>query len=1574
MSFFDRLGDLAKSLGEAAVAQPRFIWDMAQAPFNDNQEYNGFKQTLSTAASHWAKSTVAPIGEVANMPGIKQTLETAMVPYRNYVAPAIGAGLLAVNPEYQRENANLSGMDLIAKAFQEGRTVADGGVDEYGRQAPTDKWRRKISPGQALIGDIGALIPGVQGSDKVDWRSQESINSFYGHGMPEFFSGASDLGFSFLDPTLALGKVSKAVRSSDLVTNTFERGIVKTDVVAAANRRAVASERIMQAADSLHEASLVGPDAVPTITNEYTDWIKRLTAGDVNYALSDPLLDKAPARSTIAYALGESSDFKTTGLIAAGAGLGNKDAIAKLKEMPQYYDIGASLERAQGEVDALARFQVNKDLHATTPDGQMSFEFAHQDPAVNLEAKKEFDSLMQRDATLRALVEASQTEQMTRGIGSAPMRALDKLRADTRAAKYAAAKSEAEKKIFGTSVTEYQPTPFHKLIQIVNRPFGERPSGHVNLNDSDSLNEVAAAVERGLKLTNGGKLGGFDTNVANKLITGYASALTPEARSAVVKQLDSYIATSIMKARGVSEEKALEIYAKHDRGRTSAIDSIKKDLYMVDSDGSLIRDAWLSSQTANSLPMMDYDLLNSVLKKNNPAIPVLNDLTTQTIDSLDFLNELFKAGALIRAGYLVRNTAEAQLRIGSTLGTMTSLRHLGKGMNNFIYNTTKNPGQRAIDRLESISKSPEIVDLKSQLADLDKELAEIETKMSAISAQADHPQSIPDLHTLSALHQELSDVRTATNASIEQKMVSDTSKRRLFTGTFEHEALNGKVYKLTESLGGDWGDIYRAEVSSANTVTNFIESGADIAQQGYIHTGTGVLKPDAVNYFSGWADTLTRSFGNSAVAKMLANQANTPTDVINWMLKTEEGRAARRAVPVKLETTYDVEQYVARTKNFLDNYLPSPELQQVLSKPEGFEITEQMLRDHFAGWDVKDLPTIHGDLLEENLNMNGENILRRLQRGAFHLLGDLPEDSWSRNPVYNEFYNRELTRRIDSATVAHEKMLGKKMLPTDELPANIVAEQYKAAHQVALRETKKLLFTIDRRTNAATTLRWVLPFFSAYLNTTKTWGRIIAENPQVAVRGYTAFTAPNRAGNAYDENGNLVSSENASMNDTIILQVPEGIKKLPFVGKGLSSLDQMGVQKKSLDVIMQGNIGLPVGPPVSIAASEIVKRQPKFEDTLRWAIPYGPDRNAAMALLPAWAKRQITKGMGQDSPEYANTYELIWNTEQFKRKQAGQDPASEKEIKDMTDAFYNMRTVANLILPFAPSFKTPYKFYIDQFHSYQNLYGIDAKTKFFEDYPDFFTFSTSLSKNNTGAAATVGAVDNSKKYADLIADVRTDDPKLIGLIANSGVTYEFSKAAYMWQQSNTLSPGSSETFRGTNDPVQAQKETEASLGWIKYRKVMDQIDAVMESRGLSNLRSAKAADLAAYKKILVQQLGQQNKAWYDDYLDSDGSKTNKAIRGFEKILSNEKFMADHGQDPTWKSLAIYLNVRNQVSDALVARGGTAITNKKNADLAAILETTANHLKQQDIGFGDIYDRYLDSDRVYDIVYSTKAVQ
>ena len=80
-------------------------------------------------------------------------------------------------------------------------------------------------------------------------------------------------------------------------------------------------------------------------------------------------------------------------------------------------------------------------------------------------------------------------------------------------------------------------------------------------------------------------------------------------------------------------------------------------------------------------------------------------------------------------------------------------------------------------------------------------------------------------------------------------------------------------------------------------------------------------------------------------------------------------------------------------------------------------------------------------------------------------------------------------------------------------------------------------------------------------------------------------------------------------------------------------------------------------------------------------------------------------------------------------------------------------------------------------------------------------------------------------------------------------------------------------------------------------------------------------------------------------------------------------MADHGNDPTWKSVRLYLNIQSDIESMLAERKAAGlpatITAKANADLAQILETAVNKLKQEDIGFGDLYDRYLSYDPVFD---------
>lgn len=172
---------------------------------------------------------------------------------------------------------------------------------------------------------------------------------------------------------------------------------------------------------------------------------------------------------------------------------------------------------------------------------------------------------------------------------------------------------------------------------------------------------------------------------------------------------------------------------------------------------------------------------------------------------------------------------------------------------------------------------------------------------------------------------------------------------------------------------------------------------------------------------------------------------------------------------------------------------------------------------------------------------------------------------------------------------------------------------------------------------------------------------------------------------------------------------------------------------------------------------------------------------------------------------------------------------------------------------------------------------------------------------------------------------------------------------------------------------------------------MDSIDNDLQDRGLSSTQQKGAEDLA-FKASIINKLsvktdadgnpiinpktGQiEQTAWYDDYLDSDGSKTNRVIVGLGKILTNEKFIKANKNNPTWKSVSAYLDLRKALAQELVNRKVKSINAKANADLRDLYDGTVNKLKQDDkLGFAYVYDRFLSQDLVYDKYLTPKERQ
>jgi hypothetical protein len=1525
VSVWNRIGDVASTAAKNAfkfggevvgsgVGIARFAWDVGTAPWNNQAQYNGFIQPFKTAAAKQGGDIIKPYssagGAIMKVPGVAPALERI-----NYV-----------NREYIREP--LTTYNLVLGDITSGRedltAIFDPNVYRKAYQGA-----QEISFGQAALA-VGRNVYDPK-FNVYDPKQREA--AFKKSAWGKALSGGLDLSIQLVgDVTLAAGKAVKVLKASDV-------GVGKLT-----NADAVA-----KAAEDITKAQYGEVNRMTKILDDFT-------ANDSAYAISHPMVKSSSNPGLLAHLLGDSIDRDETALILRSA-MSDPAAMDELRLQRRY--ITDALETARGDLSSVDEYKL-----FAAPDNSGMIPFLNDNPAVIEDAKANYASLAENDKYFAKLMEIGQgggALTRTTGVG---LQGIENLVAEGRATKF-------YDKVNGNPRVEvFQPTPFHRLYQKISWAQGEKPAGLIDFNDADSYREVIATTNQLDSILN------LDPAESKAILDSYIAARTPEERMIATINLEGNALRRIAAKYGYDEELANKIYNEYSGARTSALRSIKDNGFMVDLDEGILKVPQLESQTADFLPIMDFQLMDNLLRRRSSELrKVIGAGKDSFFTVADVLQDAFKAGALLRLGYTMRNGIDSQLRIAASVGSLATLRHLGPGLKNAINNSVAVPA-RFIDSYRAVDQGMNIKQVQDSSVKVINELNKLKTTIGELEAKLSlKPDDIDlngELNTLKLLQEEKVAVYNHYADVLSRKGIKDP-KQRIGAGSYKVTTSDGEVYDLNDAFGGPLGDMFRKIASSGNSFERMVDSNTDMYMRKLSSKGIGAVRPSDPGYFEQWAQTLRQQFGNSAVVnKIIAGESI--DDITKWIRNSPEGRDLRKRLAID---SADSGEYVNRINGFLDQYLP---IQSGL-RGKLKEITAGDLRTTFK--DPTDLPVIHGHVLQEALFNASQVKGREIINTAFKFLGTLPEDAWARNPLYVYLYRREAKRRLDVMT-------GQKV---ERLTMDEQAKLMSQAHKIAQREMKGILFNIERRSNLATAFKYISPFFSAQENSYKTWLKLAAANPAVVNRGYLVWNAPNQAGLVTDQEGNEVPAGQTTGNDIIWVGLPKGITKIP----GLQSLTEMGIPKGSLDILFQGGLDLlymkgspnvfsdifPVGPYVAIPASEITKRQPSLEDSFKWALPFGPSKDALSGLTPAWFQRLQTRASGLDDPAFARSYQLIWNTEQQRAKRNGRDPVPANRILKMTKDYWNMRTAANLIMPFAPRFDSPYKYYLDKSREYRRMYGLEADAKFLDDYPEFFSFSASLSANPTNVQSSVQAVNNIKKYDGLVGELAKVEPRLVGLIVNDFSGYEFSQAAYDYLYGKRIAADSPAKFLTSQAPADAQKRNDAEKGWIQYNRVMDAIDNELQDLGLTSTQQKGAEYLAAIKAAVIKKLAVQTDdngqpiidpktgqavqtAWYDDYLDSDGSKTNRVIVGLGKILSDEKFIQTNKNNPTWKSVSAYLDLRKAVAAELSKRDVKSIGAKANMDLRMIYDGTVNKLKQDDkLGFAYVYDRFLSQDLVYD---------
>jgi len=1533
LSIWNRIGDAAKAVGGAietagkdawqlGTSVPRFAWDVGTAAFNDNEQWNGFANTLDSATKRLEGNIAPTFTAIGKVPGLNSALNTVQAVNRNLLyRPATTYNL--VEDAFIKSPSSIFDPNMWKKAW-------NGSND--------------ISLGQAIDAPYAHIFNNNFNIYDPAQREETFKKNIFGRVT----SGSLDVYKDFmLDVTLGGSKVLKALKASELGV-----GAIKT-----AEDASKAAEDITQAQNG--------------VKNRFTPVLQDFAKNDKTYAINHPMVRSSSNPGLLAHLLGDSKDTEQVGTVLRAA-IGDPHAMIDLAA--KRADMSDALKAARGDLAATDQFKL-----FAAPDGSGMLPFMHEDANVIAQAEENYRALAQNDQRFAQMMELGQGGGVLRRTAGTLSQPLEDFVANSRSLKY------YDKTPGSAKVEVYQPTPFHRMYQKVSWAAGERPAGVIDLNDADSYKEVMATLDRA------SKTGAIDETGAKGLLDKYISANTPESRANVILNMESTVSRAMAQQYGIDIDMADQMYNDFKRARTSAFKSIKDRGYMIDPvSGDIIKVPQFESQTMDHTSIMDFDLLNKVLKRNATSLQALGPIKVVAgraadtfVHYADLTQDLFKAGALLRLGYTLRNGLDSQLRIASSVGSLASLQHLGPGLKDVMFNT-KASVNRLIDNYSLEGGTRTFKDVEISRAVVTKELKESDAQIAAakakLSLDPQNPNLLTQVNTLEMLRAEKQGVYDHY-VDLLNRNKGALPKQRIGSGSFEYTSSDGNVYTIDDAFGGKLGPMFRNMTSSARSFERIVDSNSDLIGKNVSSKGIGAVYPEDIGYHDQWAQTLNRQFGNSAVIKKIValKPGEGLDDVTRWLVNSPEGRDLRARLELKSD---DAAEYVTKANQFLDHYLP--ETSGLRSKLG--EITANDLRSAFK--DPTTQPVIHGHVLEDNLNNVDLIKTRKLINGLFHVLGTMPEDAWARHPLYVKLYRDEVKRRIDvlEGLKNREDFQPIKGAPVqkDRVTPKEQADIMAAAHKTAIRDMKGILFNIERRSNLAAAMKYVSPFFSAQENAYKTWLKMAVANPAIVNRGNMIWNSPNRAGLVTDQNGKEVPAGQATSNDTIWLQMPKGIKNIPFVGKGLNALDNMGIPKKSLDVIFGGGMDalynkgtsnvfndvFPVGPYVATPISEIVKRQPTLEASFKWALPYGPSRGLLTGFMPAWVKRAQTEVAGQSSPEYARNYQLIWNTEAKRLQNEGKPvPANfENKIQKMTDDYYNMRIAANLILPFSPKFDSPYRLWMDKYRELKRTDPRNADAIFLRDHPEFFEFADSLSQNKTGVQSSPDAIKVLQQNKDLVSQLYKIEPALVGLVANNPTGYNFSQASYDWLYNTKVSAAGPDTFLGSQSPIDAQKKNEAKKGWIQYRNVMDKIDAELQKRNIKSVNDTGAEDLKFAKQVTIDALSKNPdgtaSSWYNDYTDTDGSKVNRVVQGLTKIVTDENFKKIADKNSTWKNVGVYLDIRKQLANELARRDVHTFTANANQDLVFAYNIVVDQLKK-DTGFSDIYNRFLTQDQIYD---------
>lgn len=761
------------------------------------------------------------------------------------------------------------------------------------------------------------------------------------------------------------------------------------------------------------------------------------------------------------------------------------------------------------------------------------------------------------------------------------------------------------------------------------------------------------------------------------------------------------------------------------------------------------------------------------------------------------------------------------------------------------------------------------------------------------------------------------------------------------------------------------GDRFRKPVSADAVHQDYMAEKLGMANDRINVTAgwSAAVNPDSASYGPAWERAANLQIGGDPAARKFL-EGNGFELVKHWAEREPDGQRWAREMAV----FGDLDSRLHKVEGMVESYIPEdPDFRNlVLEQRATYADLEKAIPS------VAERPQVHGEMLD--FNLGGAKTLafmRKMLNKTMHNLGTMPSDKLSRYPFFTKSYQNHL------GTLARLEFK-----QSGEIDVFRKAELEETARKRALGDVRKWLYNSDMTSDGVQSIRLLSAFAAPWQDGFRAWSRIAVEKPQSMAYIYQVWNAPERAGLIVDKEGRQLSREGGK--DVWYEVDPESGERRKAKGPADDSRyvqfqlpswltpDTFGedvrvparINKASFNTFMHLDPG--AGPIVQVAASAFVKRdigikysESEFMDRV---LPYGPASNPLKAVLPNEMRSIYENFKGEDDAVFRNQAMMILQAEivKYNLGQRTTKPSFDEATQKANDIKL-MRTVLTFSLPVPPQFMSPYQAHIDAYRQLNAMDPTTADEKFYENYgDDYFVLTSRVTTGVKGLPPTMEGYRQLKKYKDLIGEY----PEIAGAIIGS-TTGAFNKAVYEYQKANRIKTGSSKMYREMMSLEESIEDTETRLGWIKYMGVMDVVHADLAERGLTNVRAEGAEDLAELRDGIIAEIGFTDDGkptpWYEEFSTREPSRMAKKLYGLRQIATDERMLGREDM----QGLADYFIMRDDFKSQLTTRADAGLAKtldaKANQDLRDLWEEAVFNLKDTNLQFASLYDRYLEQD-------------